>query len=116
MITGDVPPAERTEIVARFQRGEIQLLMCTIGAGSEGITLTRASTMVFLTRSYRMLGNNQATGRLLRIGQTDDVQVIDLITRGTVEYRVHEATQGKEDLLQQLVQDPGWVRRFLPER
>lgn len=114
VITGDVPPADRTEIVARFQRGEIDLLLCTIGAGSEGITLTRASTMVFLTRSYRMLANNQAEGRLLRIGQDDDVQVIDFVTRNTVEARVHEATQGKEELLQQLVQDPGWVRRFLP--
>lgn len=115
LITGDVPAEERTLTVQRFQDGHLPLIMCTIGAGSEGITLTRASTMCFLTRSYSMLSNTQAEGRLLRIGQDDDVKVINIITKDTAEYRVYDATHGKEELLQALVKDPGWQRQFLPD-
>lgn len=115
LITGDVPAEERTLTVQRFQAGHLPLIMCTIGAGSEGITLTRASTMCFLSRSYSMLSNTQAEGRLLRIGQDDDVRVINIITRDTAEARVYNATHGKEELLQALVKDPGWQRQFLPD-
>jgi len=62
-----------------------------------------------------MLSNTQAEGRLLRIGQDDDVKVINIITRDTAEARVYNATHGKEELLQALVKDPGWQRQFLPD-
>lgn len=41
-VTGAVSPAERAENVAAFQRGDLQLLLLTLGAGGEGLTLTAA--------------------------------------------------------------------------
>ena len=114
-IHGDVPAEERTATVQRFQDGHLPLIMLTIGAGAEGITLTRANTLCFLTRSYSMLANTQAEGRVLRIGQDRDVKIINVITKDTVEARVYNATHGKEELLQSLVKDPGWQRQFLPD-
>ena len=114
-IHGDVPAEERTLTVQRFQDGHLPLIMLTIGAGAEGITLTRANTLCFLTRSYSMLANTQAEGRVLRIGQDRDVKIINVITKDTVEARVYNATHGKEELLQSLVKDPGWQRQFLPD-
>lgn len=115
MITGEVSDEDRHMWVERFQAGELPLILCTIGAGSEGITLTRAHTMLFLNRSYRWVGNNQAEGRLLRHGQTSDVQIIEAITLGSEEMRVHESSEVKEGKHQQLVQDPDHKPRSVPD-
>lgn len=113
LVTGQVSDRDRFTAVERFQAGELPVILLTLGAGSEGITLTRANTAVYLNRSYKMVANNQADGRLFRTGQKRDVQLIELVTRGTVEERVHEATGGKEELLQQFVQDPDYTRKVL---
>ena len=57
----------------------------TIAAGGVGITLTAASTVVFLDRSWSPAINAQAEDRLHRIGQKDAVQVVDIMARGTVD-------------------------------
>lgn len=113
LITGTVSSAERSMHIAKFQAGEYPLILCTIGAGSEGITLTRSRTCVFLQRSFSMVRNIQAEGRVVRHGQERPVQFIDLITRNTVESRVHEALAFKEETMQDFTQDPDFVRRVL---
>lgn len=113
LVTGQVSDTDRHLAVSDFQAGRLPLILLTLGAGSEGITLTRSNTAAYLNRSYKMVANNQADGRLFRTGQTRDVQLIEFVTRGTVESAVHEATGGKEEMLQQFVKDPDWQRRVL---
>lgn len=112
-ITGAVDPAVRKINVDTFQHGEAQVALVTLGAGSEGITLTAASTGVFLQRSFSMVQNVQAEGRLVRHGQTEQVRYIDVVTRGTAEVGVHDALARKEATLQDLAKDPHWVKRAL---
>lgn len=114
MITGQVSPEERHRWITEFQAGNLPVILCTLGAGSEGITLTRAHTMLFLNRSYRHTSNNQAEGRLLRHGQTSDVQIIDVITLDSEELRVHDSYSRKDERLQQIVQDPDHQPREVP--
>ena len=83
--TGNVPQRERDEAVRSFQDGNTLLLAATIGAGGEGITLHRASNVVFLDRSWNPTKNLQAEDRLHRIGQERPVQVIDIIAHNTVD-------------------------------
>lgn len=114
MITGQVSPEERHRWISEFQAGNLPVILCTLGAGSEGITLTRAHTMLFLNRSYRHTSNNQAEGRLLRHGQESDVQIIDVITLDSEELRVHDSYSRKDERLQQIVQDPDHQPREVP--
>jgi hypothetical protein len=51
---------------------------------------------------------------LLRHGQTRDVQIIDVLTLDSEEYRVHTSTAGKEAIFQQIVQDPDHQPREVP--
>jgi SNF2 family DNA or RNA helicase len=103
IITGAVKANERHAHVEAFQAGEQDVMLLTIGAGSEGITLTKASVMAFLQRSYRYVGNTQAEGRIHRHGQERDTLCIDFITKGTVESRVHEAAAEKGMMLEDFV-------------
>lgn len=114
LITGAQTPAERAENVARFQTGTVPLALVTLGAGGEGITLTAASTAVFLQRSWSLVQNLQAEDRIHRIGQeAGAVNVIDVISQNTIEHRVHEALADKELTLAEVVRDRATLRRLL---
>jgi SNF2 family DNA or RNA helicase len=83
--TGATDNTARMKIVRDFQAGELRVFAGTIGAGGVGLTLHRASTVVFLDRDWSPAANGQAEDRLHRIGQRNAVQVIDITARNTIE-------------------------------
>src|SRR5260370_852229 len=83
--TGSVSQHDRDLYESKFQAGDIQVLCGTIAAGGEGITLHRASTVIFFDRLWNPTKNRQAEDRLHPIGQVNPVQGIDIIARDTVD-------------------------------
>jgi SNF2 family DNA or RNA helicase len=77
----------------------------TIAAGGEGITLHRASTVVFMDRMWNPTRNRQAEDRLHRIGQANRVQVIDIMARDTVDRGRHQRIASKWEELRWLLGD-----------
>lgn len=102
-ITGDDSETARRKAIADFQANRVRVFLGTIGAGSEGITLTAASTVIFLDRDWTPARNAQAEDRLHRIGQKNAVQVIDIIARDTVDRGHHQKLELKRE----------WIRRML---
>lgn len=90
LFIGDTPTKQRAEIINRFQDGHLRVFAGTIAAGGVGITLTAASTVVFIDRSWSAATNLQAEDRLHRIGQKNAVHVIDIIANGTIDSKRHE--------------------------
>jgi SWI/SNF-related matrix-associated actin-dependent regulator 1 of chromatin subfamily A len=81
IITGDVSASKRQDIIDRFQRGELKGVGCTIGAGGVGVTLTRASTVLFVDLDWVPANNSQAEDRLCRIGQlANKVLVVRMVS------------------------------------
>jgi SNF2 family DNA or RNA helicase len=103
--TGSVPQNDRTRSVQDFQRGEVQVLAGTIAAGGEGITLHRASTVIFLDRMWNPTRNRQAEDRLHRIGQKNAVQVIDIMAKNTVDLGRHQRIASKWSALEMILGD-----------
>lgn len=103
MLHGGVPSEDRAKIVSDFQEGLLPVFLSTIQTGGTGITLHRASTVVFLDRSWSPADNLQAEDRLHRIGQKSAVQVIVLEAEGTVDQVVTERLELKWS----------WFRRIL---
>jgi SNF2 family DNA or RNA helicase len=87
MITGKVTEAERDHQLQRFQAGKSRVMLFTIAAGGTGLTMTAASTIVFMQRSWSMIENKQAEDRVHRIGSEihASVNIIDIIAEDTVE-------------------------------
>lgn len=87
LITGAQKEWERDVALRRFQAGETRVLLFTLKAGGVGLTMTAADTIIFLQRSWSMIDNKQAEDRVHRIGSEihESVNVIDIITTGTVE-------------------------------
>jgi SNF2 family DNA or RNA helicase len=113
VITGDVSTGDRQEYIRQFQAGEIRVMLMNIDAGGEGITLTRASRILFMQRSWSKVKNEQVEDRLHRIGQAAPVQVIDQIAPGTVEYRKLDILADKGERIEEIVGDQAALLKLL---
>ena len=104
-ITGAEDTLLRTANVQAFQNGEVQIALCTYGAGAESITLNRADTVIRLQRTYSYVADSQAPDRADRGERKAPVQIIDIVTENTVEYAVHSRIHEKDSVFQQVVRD-----------
>lgn len=115
LIVGGQSPEEREAAKESFQNGYVRVILCTIAAGGIGITLTRAATACFLQRSWSMVDNSQAEDRVHRIGSEihDKIEIIDIISTGTVEERQRVVLGTKYDRLEEVMRDKETVLRLL---
>lgn len=97
VITGDTSSADRTQIVQDFQDGKYKGLGATIKAGGVGLTLTRASNMIFVDLEWVPALNTQAEDRIHRISQSDgcfyQILVADHPIDRLMEEKLSEKTQ-----------------------
>lgn len=104
MITGRTSSTGRTRIVSSFQtKDQPSVLLCSMRATAEGLTLTAANHVVFLNEWWNPAVNAQARDRVNRIGQTKDVFVYRLRTTGTVESKLSQILDSKSQLFDEIV-------------
>jgi hypothetical protein len=88
MLTGSTPVDVRQSLVDEFTEDEsIPIFLLSTKAGGMGINLTAASVVIIFDQDYNPHNDKQASDRAYRIGQTRNVDVVKLVTRGTVEVR-----------------------------
>ncbi|SCC94390.1 hypothetical protein THIX_60448 [Thiomonas sp. X19] len=81
VLDGRTAQAERARLVGAFQDGNLDVLIGGINAAGESITLTRASTVVFVELDWVPAALLQAEDRIHRVGQRANCQVLHLIAR-----------------------------------
>ena len=114
-VTGDEDATARQKSMDDFQAGKYPFILCTLGAGSTGITLTKASIMVFLQRSWSSIEMVQAENRAHRIGseQHESILRIDYVTPDTVEESIIAVLAEKAGYLEEVSRSQDLIRRFL---
>jgi SNF2 family DNA or RNA helicase len=90
--TGDTPPEDRTKMEDAFQRGELDVIVGTLDATKEGITLTSGHSMYQLTRAWVPATNEQWESRCDRLGQQELVRIYIPLPRNTVSTNNVEPT------------------------
>ena len=106
---------DRGREIFRFKEDEdCRVFTASLRAGGLGIDLTSASVVIHYDRWWNQAREDQATDRVHRLGQNKGVQVIKLITRGTVEEKIDELIARKATLATELIQDddPTLVKQF----
>ncbi|SDY28504.1 Superfamily II DNA or RNA helicase, SNF2 family [Amycolatopsis xylanica] len=103
MLTGASSPAERDDMVRRFQAGEFPVFLLSLKAGGVGLNLTKATQVIHFDRWWNPAVEDQATDRAFRIGQDHPVLVHRLITEGTLEERIAEMVEAKRGLAESVV-------------
>ncbi|MEJ7751095.1 MAG: DEAD/DEAH box helicase [Thermoleophilaceae bacterium] len=99
-ILGSDSGPKRQEAIDAFQREDgPQLIVCSMRAASQGITLTRASNVAFLELDWTPARHDQAEDRLHRIGQDSAVTAWYLLAPDTIDETMAELLQRKRTLI-----------------
>jgi len=104
-LTGDCNQAHRQDAVDKFQAGKADVFIGTIGAAGVGITLTKASHVVFAELSWVPGDVSQAEDRCHRIGQQDSVLVQHLVVDGSMDARMAEVLVQKQKVLDRAIDE-----------
>jgi DNA helicase INO80 len=98
-LDGSTKLEDRRDTVHDFQtRPEIFIFLLSTRAGGLGINLTAADTVIFYDSDWNPTIDSQAMDRAHRLGQTRQVTVYRMITRGTIEERIRKRAMQKEEV------------------
>ncbi|MBC6314663.1 DEAD/DEAH box helicase [Listeria grandensis] len=103
---GSTPSKSRMDLVNAFNAGDADLFFISLKAGGTGLNLTGADTVILYDLWWNPAVEEQAASRAHRIGQKNVVQVIRMITKGTIEEKIYNLQKKKQALMDALIQ-PG---------
>jgi len=102
-IDGSTPVKKRKEIVDRMQAGQLQVVFCHPQSAGHGLTMTKATSVIWASPTYNAEHYQQFNRRIYRAGQTQKTEIIRIAARNTWETDVYDKLTGKiakmEDLL-----------------
>ncbi len=97
-LDGSVPQNRRQGLVRRFQQDPACKLFITTNAGSTGLNLQAANTIVNVELPWNPAILEQRIARAHRMGQKRPVQVYLLVTEATLEENLLATLAGKQEL------------------
>jgi superfamily II DNA or RNA helicase len=103
-LDGQTASKERVQLVDRFNQGESNIFLISLKAGNTGLNLTGADTVILYDLWWNPAVEEQAAGRAHRMGQKNVVQVIRLISKGTIEEKMYELQQTKRELIETVME------------
>lgn len=107
-LDGSTKLEDRRDTVHDFQtRPEIFIFLLSTRAGGLGINLTAADTVIFYDSDWNPTIDSQAMDRAHRLGQTRQVTVYRMITRGTIEERIRKRALQKEEVQRVVISGGG---------
>lgn len=113
----------RDRMIEQFQSHTLppeeqpNVFILSIKAGGVGLNLTAANHVFHFDRWWNPAVENQATDRAYRMGQTKDVQVHKFISLGTLEERIDEMLESKQQLSDNVISGSGegWITELSTE-
>lgn len=106
-LDGATPLEQRAELVQQFQNGECQMFLISLKAGGLGLNLTAANYVILLDPWWNPSIEEQAIDRAYRIGQTQDVTVIRMLAKHTIEQKIVTLQDRKRNISDHILQGTG---------
>ncbi|MGG3856980.1 DEAD/DEAH box helicase [Metabacillus fastidiosus] len=103
-LNGNTPAMERVELCNRFNKGDMDLFLISLKAGGTGLNLSGADTVILYDLWWNPAVEQQAADRAHRMGQKNEVKVIKLISKGTIEEKINELQENKKNLINEIIQ------------
>jgi len=114
MLTGAT--TRRQELVESFEASkEPALFLISLKAGGTGLNLTSASHVVLFDPWWNPAVEAQAIDRTHRIGQDKTVVAFRLVAEGTIEERIIELQQRKQELVKNVLEAEAFNRALTRE-
>ena len=103
-ITGKLTQKKREGVLAEFNTKGPKALLMTLKTGGVGLNLTKASYILHVEPWWNPAAENQGTDRAHRIGQTKNVHVYRYIMRNSIEEKIQELKQLKQEAFEDLLE------------
>lgn len=103
---GQIPSRKRGALIEEFRRNPDCRVFLSTDAGGTGLNLQSASAVVNFEPPWNPARLEQRIGRVHRMGQSRPVQVIHLLTGGSIEERVWETLKLKKSLFAGVFDSP----------
>ena len=104
-LDGKTAMKDRGDLVKRFNKGEGDVFLISLKAGGTGLNLSSADMVIHFDPWWNPAVEDQATDRAHRIGQENKVQVIKLITKGTIEEKIFELQEKKKEMIDKVIRE-----------
>lgn len=86
----------RQDMIDKFSTDpSITVFMLSTKAGGAGINLAAANKVIIFDSGFNPQDDIQAENRAHRVGQTREVEVVRLVTKGTIEEQIHALGESK---------------------
>lgn len=106
-IDGTVSKEDRMMMVDSFADDEVPVFCISLKAGGTGLNLTAADIVIHYDPWWNQAAQNQATDRAHRIGQTQRVNVYELIAQDTIEDQIQSIKEEKRHLAEDVLSGEG---------
>jgi superfamily II DNA or RNA helicase len=103
---GGVPSKDRGALMEQFRRDADCRVFLSTDAGGVGLNLQAASAVINFEPPWNPARLEQRIGRVHRLGQSNPVHVVHLLTKGTIEERVWETLKLKKSLFAGVFDSP----------
>lgn len=105
-LRGNMPITVREKMLTTFSNQKSCKIFCaSLLAGGTGIDLVAAQVVIHYDRWWNPAKEVQATARVHRMGQKQQVQVFRLITTGTLEEKIHALLKRKQKMADSLISE-----------
>lgn len=104
-LDGSTPMKKRGQLVKDFNKGIGDVFLISLKAGGTGLNLTSADMVIHFDPWWNPAVEDQATDRAHRIGQENRVQVIKLITKGTIEEKIFKLQEKKKKMIDKVIRE-----------
>jgi len=112
-LDGRTPSSARSMIVDRFEHGSAAVFLISLKAGGTGLNLTAADTVIHCDPWWNPSVEEQATARVYRMGQKQNVQIFHLVAKGTIEERIQDVKRDKAELISSILDEDEGTRNLL---
>jgi SNF2 family DNA or RNA helicase len=94
---------DRAEQIDNFQTGRTRIFLGQITTGGLGITLTKATQVIYFENTFRLEDRLQSEDRAHRKGQINKVLYTDIVYKNTIDEHIIRAIRGKQEIAEQVL-------------
>lgn len=102
-LDGSTKAKDRLEMVNEFNQGDTKVFLISLKAGGTGLNLTSADIVIHFDPWWNPAVEDQATDRAHRFGQKNVVEVIKLISKGTIEEKILKLQDDKKEVIEKIM-------------
>ncbi|SHI85000.1 Superfamily II DNA or RNA helicase, SNF2 family [Clostridium amylolyticum] len=115
-LDGSMTSEERVKVVNNFNISNSPMVfLISLKAGGTGLNLTSADIVIHFDPWWNPAVEDQATDRAHRLGQKNSVEVIRLITKGTIEEKIYTLQHKKREIINKVLSEEkhgGFISSF----